>query len=111
MVGFIVYSAALPAGQISEPSVSAPIAAGAKPADTATAEPGDDPEVLRYTFQSSAATKVWQSGRLTDAVSISGVNWIQASTNIRGLRLTADCRPATRHHRTTEESRFQYNGW
>ena len=48
MVGLIVYKAALPAGQTSDPSVSVPIARGAYPADTPTAEPEDDPEGLCY---------------------------------------------------------------
>jgi hypothetical protein len=46
IVGLIVYRAALPAGQTSEASVSVPMARGAYPADTPTAEPEDDPEGL-----------------------------------------------------------------
>src|SRR5580700_2857730 len=46
IVGFIVYKAALPAGHTKDPSVSVPIDIGAYPAETATAEPEDDPEGL-----------------------------------------------------------------
>lgn len=44
MVGLIVYSAARPEGLTSDPSVSVPMATGAYPAETPTAEPEDDPE-------------------------------------------------------------------
>jgi hypothetical protein len=44
IVGFMVYSAARPAGQTSEPSVSVPIEKGAYPADTPTAGPEDEPD-------------------------------------------------------------------
>lgn len=44
MVGLIVYREALPAGQISEPSVSVPMDIGEKPAETATADPDEDPD-------------------------------------------------------------------
>ena len=44
MVGLIVYRATLAAGTMREPSVSVPTENGAKPAETATAEPEDEPE-------------------------------------------------------------------
>jgi hypothetical protein len=47
-VGLIVYRAALPAGQTSEASVSVPMARGAYPADTPTAEPEEEPEGLCF---------------------------------------------------------------
>ncbi len=40
----MVYNAARPPGTMREPSVSVPIDTGAKPAETATAEPEEDPE-------------------------------------------------------------------
>lgn len=43
-VGRMVYSAARPAGNISEPSVSVPMENGAYPAETATAEPEEEPD-------------------------------------------------------------------
>lgn len=44
MVGLIVYRAALAAGDTRDPSVSVPIESGAYPAETATADPVDDPQ-------------------------------------------------------------------
>lgn len=44
MVGLMVYRAALPAGETREPSVSVPIESGAYPAETATADPVEDPD-------------------------------------------------------------------
>lgn len=46
IVGLIVYSAALPAGHVKEPSVSVPSDIGAYPAETATAEPAEEPDGL-----------------------------------------------------------------
>lgn len=43
MEGLIVYSAALVAGQIRDPAVSVPMEAGVNPAETATAEPEEEP--------------------------------------------------------------------
>lgn len=44
IVGLIVYNAARPAGQTSDPLVSVPMAIGAYPAETPTAEPDEDPD-------------------------------------------------------------------
>lgn len=64
IVGLIVYKAALPAGHIKDPSVSAPMDTGAYPADTPTAEPEEDPEgpymshVVRLRWNSSIPVRV-----------------------------------------------------
>jgi hypothetical protein len=44
IVGLMEYNAALLAGHTSDPFVSVPMANGANPAATATADPVDDPD-------------------------------------------------------------------
>lgn len=57
-VGFREYTSARVAGMSRDPFVSVPIATGAKPADTPTAEPEEDPPVL-WTIPLVSDLTIW----------------------------------------------------
>src|SRR4051794_18396320 len=98
-VGFSPTMPLIDAGQVTEPSVSVPIASRTRPAATAAPEPLDDPQVLRSSAQ---GLRVWPPTALQPEI-----EWLERmfAHSLR-LVLPTITAPAARNRETSGASRL-----